>query len=585
MQHFLLRFLLASVASLLAGLAVWSLCQLLRRWLPGVALQRMGWLLAQGTVAAAFIMALVPQPERVHLVPAVDIEAVDAAVSRYIEPAAPLPSAATQAVRESVIAGAANSWLTVAALGWFAVYGCGLAWHAFQWWRAQRLVRRLAAGGEDVSPVLAADGGAVPVIEVDALVPPMLLGPLQPRLLVPRHLRSFEPAQQRLIVEHELTHWRRRDLHWMLAGLLLQTVLWFNPFMRWLRASLMWAQELGCDRDVLQGRSAQERKAYAAALVAQLKLQCVPGPVALAFGGVSAETVKARIALIRTPADPGRGARVRLAAAGILAIAAGGSYALQPALAWRSGETVQCLVLVDAATGNSLLRDGQCDARVTPVSTFNIAVSLMGYDSGYLQDEHAPRLPYREGYPAWNPSWRASTDPTEWIRNSNAWYAQQVTLQLGQPAFQRYLERFGYGNADLSGDTSPRHGPQWGLPWVNSSLTISADEQAAFLRRLVNRELGLAPHAYDMTSRLLKLRTLANGWTVYGKTGTGSPAGPDGQDDVAHAYGWFVGWAVKGNRTVVFARLNQDQQEQPGPAGPRARDALLRALPAYLDAL
>eukprot|EP01034_Spumella_vulgaris_P027802 gene27802-34578_t len=92
------------------------------------------------------------------------------------------------------------------------------------------------------------------IIEVDAPISPMLFGLLKPRLLLPRHLRSFDATQQQLIVEHELTHWRRRDLQWMSVGIVLQTLLWFNPFMRLLRSGLSWAQELGCDRDVLRGR-------------------------------------------------------------------------------------------------------------------------------------------------------------------------------------------------------------------------------------------------------------------------------------------------------------------------------------------
>nr|WP_229507404.1 class D beta-lactamase [Pseudoduganella rivuli] len=579
----LVRFLLASLASVAAGLTVWALCLLLRRLLPALAMQRTGWLLAQLTVVAAFAVTLVPQQQRIRLLPPVDIEAVDAAVTRYIEPARPAAVMAVPAPPADAAGNTKSSWLAALALCWFAAYVAGLGWHTARLWRAQRLLRQLAASG---SPAPIGDNG-VPVIEVDAAVPPMLLGLSRPRLLIPRHLRAFDPAQQRLIVEHELTHWRRRDVHWMLAGVLLQTLLWFNPFMRLLRASLLWAQELGCDRDVLRGRPAQERKAYAAALVAQLKLQCLPVGTALAFGGVSVETVKARVALIRTPASAAHGARVRLAAVAALVATGFGSYALQPALAWQGAATpagvLHCLALADAATGQPLLRQGQCDARVTPASTFNIAVSLMGYDSGILQDEHAPRLPFREGYPAWNASWRASTDPTEWIHNSNLWYAQQVATQVGVPAFQRYLDRFGYGNRDTTGDAGADNG--WRLSWVNSSLRISADEQVAFLRRLVNRDLGLSAKTYDMTSRLLKIRTLANGWDVYGKTGTGSPVGPDGKDDRAHAYGWFVGWAVKGNRTVVFAHLNQDQQEQADAAGPRAREALLRVLPAQLDAL
>ncbi|WP_371867084.1 class D beta-lactamase [Pseudoduganella buxea] len=266
---------------------------------------------------------------------------------------------------------------------------------------------------------------------------------------------------------------------------------------------------------------------------------------------------------------------------------AGANFALQPALAWQAEPVpaglLRCTLLLDAATGQPLQRDGDCGVRITPVSTFNIAISLMGYDSGFLHDEHAPRLPFKAGYADWVPAWRRPMDPHEWIKYSAAWYAQQVTRQLGEERFARYVRGFGYGNGDTSGDAGRANGLT--MSWITSSLAISADEQAAFLRRLVRRELPVSAHAHDMTARLLRLDDLPDGWQVYGKTGTGSPVGPDGRDDEDHAYGWFVGWATKGERTIVFAQLTQDRHRTEGAAGPRTRAAFLHMLPDRLKTL
>lgn len=244
---------------------------------------------------------------------------------------------------------------------------------------------------------------------------------------------------------------------------------------------------------------------------------------------------------------------------------------------------IRCTELTDAASGERLIRAGRCDQRVTPASTFKIAISLMGYDSGILVDEHAPTLPFRNGYLDWNPAWRAPSDPTGWMKNSVIWYSQQTTTKLGAARFQRYVKRFNYGNLDVSGDPGKRNGLT--LAWINSSLKISPDEQVAFLRTVVKRDLPLAANAYNMTFRIMKQERLANGWEIHGKTGTGFPLLRDGTTDHAHAYGWFVGWATKAQRTIVFARLVQDQKEENGNAGLRVRDTFLRELPAQLDAL
>ena len=65
--------------------------------------------------------------------------------------------------------------------------------------------------------------------------------------------------------------------------------------------------------------------------------------------------------------------------------------------------TILCTVIADGTSGKILKQQGNCDQRITAASTFKIALSLMGYDAGYLTDELFPALPFREGYPDWRP--------------------------------------------------------------------------------------------------------------------------------------------------------------------------------------
>nr|WP_315261517.1 class D beta-lactamase [uncultured Duganella sp.] len=569
-----LQFLLASAGCLAAGLGVWTVMTLCRRWLPGIAAQRSAWLLGQCTIIVAFMLILMPQSERLRLLPPIDIEefaaqrAPAAASATTLAAVSPAPAAAEVA--------SPRTYLSYAAYGWLLLYAAGLAYSLVQQLRMRRMLNALATAGHKTS------AQPMDTFEVDAPISPMLFGLFRPRLLLPRHLRGFDTDQRQMILEHELAHWRRRDLQWAGAGLLLQTLLWFNPFMRLLRNQLSWAQELGCDREVLQGRPPAQRKAYAAALVAQLKLQQAPLANALAFGTATQQTVARRIALIRDPrgAKQSRWARIATVAglAGVLAA----SLALQPSVASQSPVQLACTTLMDAATGQRLLRDGQCDARATPASTFNIVVSLMGFDSGILVDEHTPVMQYKPGYADWNDSWRTDTDPTSWIVNSNVWFAQNVTRQLGEARFQRYIDGFGYGNRDVSGDAGKRNGLS--MSWIASSLQISPDEQLDFLRKIVNRELPVSSRAYEMTNRIMQPRTLDNGWTIRGKTGTSSSVLPDGRDDKRHQYGWYVGWATKGTRTIVFARMMLDQRQETY-AGARARQAFLSEVATQLDTL
>ena len=242
-----------------------------------------------------------------------------------------------------------------------------------------------------------------------------------------------------------------------------------------------------------------------------------------------------------------------------------------------------CTALADATTGKVLRQEGVCDRRITPASTFKIALSLMGYDSGYLIDEHLPALPFYAGYADWVPSWKATTDPTSWIRNSVVWYSQRLTEWLGEERFRGYVIAFQYGNQDISGDPGKHNGLT--QAWLGSSLKISPLEQLTFLERIVNRQLQITPHAYEMTNRITRLDVLPNGWEIHGKTGTGSTGQSGGSVEGDRTYGWFVGWASKGGRTVVFARLVQDDGREAGNVGMRAREAFMQQLPALLESL
>lgn len=168
------------------------------------------------------------------------------------------------------------------------------------------------------------------------------------------------------------------------------------------------------------------------------------------------------------------------------------------------------------------------------------------------------------------------------MQYSVVWYSQRITHALGAERFRSYVRQFDYGNQDVAGD--PGHDNGLDRAWILSSLRISPEEQVGFLRRLVNRQLPVSAHAFDMTARLTEVARLPGGWVVHGKTGAGAPGtlSPDGTWDQAHAYGWFVGWVTNGTKTYVFAHLLQDARIEPRPAGVQAREAVLDRLPALL---
>lgn len=252
------------------------------------------------------------------------------------------------------------------------------------------------------------------------------------------------------------------------------------------------------------------------------------------------------------------------------------AIALVPLDAARA-ETV-CTLVAEAQSGRVIKSEGDCASRTTPASTFKLALALMGYDSGILKDAHNPAWPFKPEYLASHSEWKETTDPTRWLDKSVVWYSQVLTTKLGPDRFRSYVEKFDYGNKDVSGNPGKNDGLT--QAWLSSSLQISPAEEVAFVRKMLAGNLPIAKAAVGATMAIVPTWKLGDGTIVHGKTGTGSPRAADGSLDQKHGAGWFVGWADKGDKRFAFARLIR--QDTLAGAGFAARDSLKADLPALL---
>lgn len=242
---------------------------------------------------------------------------------------------------------------------------------------------------------------------------------------------------------------------------------------------------------------------------------------------------------------------------------------------------VECTLVIDARTGERILREGTCDQGFYPQSTFKLPLAMMGYDKGILIDAQNPRWPYQAKF---NRSKREQqdTDPTIWERDSIVWYSQEIARKLGKKAFGDYVRGFGYGNADVSGGPGNRDGLT--ESWLMSSLKISPDEQVAFLKRFLDGKLPISADAVEKTRQIVPAFKGNADWYIQGKTGSGSMRNSAGKADGSRPIGWFVGWARRENREVIFARLLVDTRRHADtPISFTVRDSMIRDLPGIVD--
>ncbi len=234
-----------------------------------------------------------------------------------------------------------------------------------------------------------------------------------------------------------------------------------------------------------------------------------------------------------------------------------------PALAAGGGARL----VVEPANGKVLVSQGEVGERHSPCSTFKIPLAVMGFDANLLTSPTEPVWKYDASrHSAFREEEKRPTNPQEWEKNSVVWFSQELTKQLGEKTFAQYISQFHYGNGDISGDPGKNNGLT--QSWLNSSLQISAKEQVAFLERFFRSELGVTEAAYQQTKAIMPRFDAGDGWVVHGKTGS------DGKN-----LGWFVGWAEKGERRLLFVELVNEPLPPKVYGGPHARERFLKALP------
>jgi len=208
-----------------------------------------------------------------------------------------------------------------------------------------------------------------------------------------------------------------------------------------------------------------------------------------------------------------------------------------------------CFVLREIGGSSPyLFNPGRCQTPLTPCSTFKITNALIGLETGVLRD--ADHLLKWDGAPQDIPGCGQDLTLAGAIRHSCIWYFRKVAAGVGADRMQKYLDLFEYGNRDISGGLEQF--------WAQSSLTISAEQQAAFLERLYTDTLPLSSRAMDIVRGMLVLESGAD-WTFSGKTGSGAENG-------VYTVAWFVGHARHRGREFVFAANVASDGKTNGPA-------------------
>lgn len=158
--------------------------------------------------------------------------------------------------------------LSVLWLGGIIVTAGVLFWQKYSY--SQKLKNRfLMEHNETVNGILRDLGmGHVLVFTNDEIASPLMCGLVNPRIYLPTRMDFGNKELLRHVLTHECMHIKRRD-NWVKGVMLLVLcVNWFNPLI-WIMSKFLSADlEAACDGAVLRCCQEDERKSYAASLLA-----------------------------------------------------------------------------------------------------------------------------------------------------------------------------------------------------------------------------------------------------------------------------------------------------------------------------
>lgn len=171
------------------------------------------------------------------------------------------------------------SWWQVTAAVWLVGIIAFLAYYAIKHYRFMKMARRWSETITDEQTMslfhgLKAELGISKQIDLYQCLSvgtPMLIGFSKPKILLPN--TYFAKDELRFILNHELVHYKRKDLLYRCLVLSAKAIHWFNPLVYLMARAIDALCEMSCDAEVVRSTDADTRKHYSEAIIGVVKYQ------------------------------------------------------------------------------------------------------------------------------------------------------------------------------------------------------------------------------------------------------------------------------------------------------------------------
>jgi beta-lactamase class D len=200
-----------------------------------------------------------------------------------------------------------------------------------------------------------------------------------------------------------------------------------------------------------------------------------------------------------------------------------------------------CFGLFDNGTGNFAIYNLKRfrDSAFLPASTFKIVNSLIGIQTGRVQDSSTV-IPW-DGITRPIKEWNQDLTMMQAFRLSAVPWYQELARRIGVDTMQRWLDTLGYAAVTKTGRAVIQKIDTF---WLDNSIKITADEQLGLMKKLYFDQLPFYKRTQQIVKAMMLMEDNSNYRLSY-KTGWG-------HTDKGHSLGWMVGWIEENKHPYFF---------------------------------
>ena len=217
--------------------------------------------------------------------------------------------------------------------------------------------------------------------------------------------------------------------------------------------------------------------------------------------------------------------------------------------AFTEADTAGTFAVLDVAGNRIVVSDRErAETGYLPASTFKIPNSLIALETGIVADADGTMFPWDKVVREFD-TWNRDHTLRSAFKASAVPVYQDIARKIGPERMQDYVDKFDYGNRDISGaiDTF----------WLEGKLRISAMQQIAFLHKLHDGTLPVSARSQEIVRDIMHLEQTEWG-TLRGKTGAVGITGARGSKATM---GWLVGWVGHPDKPPYVFAMNIDVRE------------------------